>query len=71
MRLLRASNFFTFLTNRHIGEDNICDPLNDEDSRLVALRLENNLLDPRKIPPTAFSCVRSYSSVVLRPQRFK
>ncbi|KAI5607584.1 extracellular matrix protein 2, partial [Silurus asotus] len=56
---------------RHIGEDNICDPLNDEDSHIVALRLENNLLDPRKIPPTAFSCVRSYSSVVLRPQRMK
>ncbi|XP_026788383.3 extracellular matrix protein 2 isoform X2 [Pangasianodon hypophthalmus] len=56
---------------RHIGEDSICDPLNDEDSHIVALRLENNLLDPRKIPPTAFSCVRSYSSVVLRPQRIK
>ncbi|XP_058229797.1 extracellular matrix protein 2 [Hemibagrus wyckioides] len=56
---------------RHIGEDSICDPMNDEDSHIVALRLENNLLDPRKIPPTAFSCVRSYSSVVLRPQRIK
>ncbi|XP_053509117.1 extracellular matrix protein 2 [Ictalurus furcatus] len=56
---------------RHIGEDNICDPSNDEDSHIVALRLENNLLDPRKIPPTAFSCVRSYSSVILRPQRMK
>ncbi|XP_026996596.1 extracellular matrix protein 2 [Tachysurus fulvidraco] len=56
---------------RHIGEDNICDPLNDEDSHIVALRLENNLLDPRKIPPSAFACVRSYSSVVLRPQRIK
>ncbi|XP_066528536.1 extracellular matrix protein 2 [Hoplias malabaricus] len=56
---------------RHIGEDNICDPLNDEDSHLVALRLENNLIDARKIPPAAFSCVRSYSSVVLKPQRNK
>ncbi|XP_067252550.1 extracellular matrix protein 2 [Chanodichthys erythropterus] len=56
---------------RHISEDAICDPLNDDDSHLVALRLENNFLDPRKIPPTAFSCVRSYSSVVLKPQKIK
>uniref|UniRef100_A0A8C2CCG5 Extracellular matrix protein 2 n=1 Tax=Cyprinus carpio TaxID=7962 RepID=A0A8C2CCG5_CYPCA len=56
---------------RHISEDAICDPLNEDDSHLVALRLENNFLDPRKIPPTAFSCVRSYSSVVLKPQRIK
>uniref|UniRef100_A0A672QN33 Extracellular matrix protein 2 n=1 Tax=Sinocyclocheilus grahami TaxID=75366 RepID=A0A672QN33_SINGR len=56
---------------RHISEDAICDPLNENDSHLVALRLENNFLDPRKIPPTAFSCVRSYSSVVLKPQRIK
>lgn len=53
---------------RNIAEDSICDPINDEDSQLVALRLENNLLDPRKIPSSAFSCVRSYSSVVLKPQ---
>ncbi|KAK7136807.1 hypothetical protein R3I93_016997 [Phoxinus phoxinus] len=56
---------------RHVSEDAICDPLDDDDSHLVALRLENNFLDPRKIPPTAFSCVRSYSSVVLKPQRIK
>ncbi|XP_030632252.1 extracellular matrix protein 2 [Chanos chanos] len=56
---------------RHIATDAICDPLNDEDSHLVAVRLENNFIDPRKIPPTAFSCVRSYSSVVLKPQRIK
>ncbi|XP_043078538.1 extracellular matrix protein 2 [Puntigrus tetrazona] len=56
---------------RQISEDAICDPSNEDDSHLVALRLENNFLDPRKIPPTAFSCVRSYSSVVLKPQRIK
>ncbi|KAL1251600.1 hypothetical protein QQF64_019396 [Cirrhinus molitorella] len=56
---------------RHISEDAICDPMNEDDSHLVAVRLENNFLDPRKIPPTAFSCVRSYSSVVLKPQRIK
>ncbi|KAL2091519.1 hypothetical protein ACEWY4_013782 [Coilia grayii] len=56
---------------RNIAEDAICDPLNEEDTQLVAVRLENNLLDLRKIPTTAFSCVRSYSSVVLRPQHVK
>ncbi|KAL7837600.1 hypothetical protein SRHO_G00273110 [Serrasalmus rhombeus] len=56
---------------RHIGEDDICDLQNEEDSHIVALRLENNLLNTRKIPPAAFSCVRSYSSVVLKPQRIK
>ncbi|TRZ01622.1 hypothetical protein DNTS_022974 [Danionella cerebrum] len=48
---------------RHVQEESICDSSNDSDSHLVALRLENNFLDPRKIPPSAFSCVRSYSSV--------
>ncbi|KAA0712002.1 Extracellular matrix protein 2 [Triplophysa tibetana] len=56
---------------RHVSEDAICDPMNVDDSHLVALRLENNLLDLQKIPPAAFSCVRSYSSVVLKPQRIK
>ncbi|XP_062400699.1 extracellular matrix protein 2 isoform X2 [Sardina pilchardus] len=56
---------------RNIDEDSICDPINEDDSQLVALRLENNYLDLRKIPPTTFSCVRSYSSVVLKPQKIK
>ncbi|XP_056303226.1 extracellular matrix protein 2 [Danio aesculapii] len=56
---------------RHVPEQAICDPLSEDDSHLVAVRLENNFIDPRKIPPTAFSCVRSYSSVVLKPQRIK
>lgn len=56
---------------RNFAEDSICDPLNVDDSHIVTLRLENNYIDPRKISPTAFSCVRSYSSVVLKPQRPK
>ncbi|KAI4881105.1 hypothetical protein NFI96_024794 [Prochilodus magdalenae] len=56
---------------RQIGEEDICDPLKETDSHIVALRLENNFIDPRKIPPSAFSCVRSYSSIVLKPQRVK
>ncbi|XP_041749072.2 extracellular matrix protein 2 [Coregonus clupeaformis] len=53
---------------RTFAEDAICDPQNNEESHIVTLRLENNLIDPRKISPAAFSCVRSYSSVVLKPQ---
>ncbi|XP_051550174.1 extracellular matrix protein 2 isoform X2 [Myxocyprinus asiaticus] len=70
---MTALHFLRLNSNkiRHINEDAICDPLNDNDSHLVALRLENNFIDSRKIPPTAFSCVRSYSSVVLKPQRIK
>nr|XP_029511984.1 extracellular matrix protein 2 [Oncorhynchus nerka] len=62
---------FLHLNNNRIrtfAEDAICDPENNEDSHIVMLRLENNLIDPRKISPVAFSCVRSYSSVVLKPQ---
>lgn len=56
---------------RSVAEDSICDPSDDGDSHIVTLRLENNYLDVREVPPTAFSCVRSYSSVVLKPQRTK
>eukprot|EP00063_Salmo_salar_P049027 XP_014023862.1 PREDICTED: extracellular matrix protein 2 [Salmo salar] len=69
-----SSLHFLHLNNNKIrtfAEDAICDPENNEDSHIVMLRLENNLIDPRKISPTAFSCVRSYSSVVLKPQRTK
>lgn len=70
---MTSLHFFRLNNNqiRNIAVDSICDPINEEDSQLVALRLENNLLDLQKIPPTTFSCVRSYSSVVLKPQRIK
>ncbi|KAM9860256.1 LOW QUALITY PROTEIN: extracellular matrix protein 2 [Aulostomus maculatus] len=54
---------------RSIPDEGICDPNHSGDSTLVALRLENNYIDPQKIAPTAFSCVRSSSSVVLKPQK--
>ncbi|XP_045068262.1 extracellular matrix protein 2 [Coregonus clupeaformis] len=53
---------------RTFAEDAICDPQKDEDVNIVTLRLENNYIDPRKVSLTAFSCVRSYSSIVLKPQ---
>ncbi|XP_040060663.2 extracellular matrix protein 2 isoform X2 [Gasterosteus aculeatus] len=56
---------------RSVPDEGICDPNHSGDSTLVAVRLENNRLDPQKISPTAFSCVRSSSSVVLKPQKTK
>ncbi|XP_027134789.1 extracellular matrix protein 2 [Larimichthys crocea] len=56
---------------RSIPDEGICDPNHNGDATLVALRLENNYLDPQKISPTAFSCVRSSSSVILKPQKTK
>lgn len=55
--------------SRTIPDESICDPNNNGESTLVALRLENNYIDPQKISPTAFSCVRASSSVVLKPQK--
>ncbi|XP_065811267.1 extracellular matrix protein 2 isoform X3 [Labrus bergylta] len=54
---------------RSIPEEGICDPNLSGESTLVAVRLENNYIDPKKISPSAFSCVRSSSSVVLKPQK--
>ncbi|XP_073323516.1 extracellular matrix protein 2 [Pagrus major] len=56
---------------RSIPDESICDPNHSGDASLVALRLENNYIDPQKISPTAFSCVRSSSSVILKPQKTK
>uniref|UniRef100_A0A3P9J0X6 Extracellular matrix protein 2 n=1 Tax=Oryzias latipes TaxID=8090 RepID=A0A3P9J0X6_ORYLA len=56
---------------RSIPEDSICDPDSNGDTSLVALRLENNFINSNKISPTAFSCIRAASSVVLKPQKVK
>ncbi|XP_061582578.1 extracellular matrix protein 2 isoform X2 [Cololabis saira] len=56
---------------RSVPDQGVCDPARSGDAPLVALRLENNYLDPDRISPSAFSCVRSSSSVVLKPQRSK
>lgn len=56
---------------RSIPDDSICAPEHNGDATLVALRLENNYINPQKVSPTAFSCVRSSSSVVLKPQKAK
>ncbi|XP_029358503.1 extracellular matrix protein 2 [Echeneis naucrates] len=56
---------------RSIPDEGICDQNHNGDSTLVALRLENNYIDAQKVSPKAFSCVRSSSSVVLKPQKTK
>ncbi|NWR84288.1 ECM2 protein, partial [Furnarius figulus] len=42
-----------------------------EDSRLEHVHLENNYINTRKVSPHSFSCIRSYCSVVLKPQKTK
>ncbi|XP_057574887.1 extracellular matrix protein 2-like [Hippopotamus amphibius kiboko] len=54
---------------RHVPLNSICDTRVAQDSNLISTHLENNLIDRRRIPPTAFSCIRSYHSVVLQPQQ--
>ncbi|XP_034389801.1 extracellular matrix protein 2 [Cyclopterus lumpus] len=56
---------------RSVRDESVCDPNHSGDSTLVAVRLENNYMDPQKVSPAAFSCVRSSSSVVLKPQKTK
>uniref|UniRef100_A0A8C6TSF8 Extracellular matrix protein 2 n=1 Tax=Neogobius melanostomus TaxID=47308 RepID=A0A8C6TSF8_9GOBI len=48
--------------------NSLCDPGLNGEGTLVALRLDNNFIDPDTISPSAFSCVRAPSSVVLKPQ---
>ncbi|XP_072671713.1 extracellular matrix protein 2-like [Canis lupus baileyi] len=54
---------------RHMPLNSICDARVAQNSNLISTHLENNLIDRRRIPPTAFSCIRVYRSVVLRPQQ--
>lgn len=67
-----TSLHFLRLDNNHIrgiSEESICDPEHEGESNLVALRMENNYIDPSKVSPSAFSCLCSASSVVLKPQK--
>ncbi|XP_029989355.1 extracellular matrix protein 2 isoform X2 [Sphaeramia orbicularis] len=54
---------------RSIPDEGICDPSLSGDSTLVALRLDYNYINPQKVPPTAFSCIHSSSSIILKPQK--
>ncbi|KAJ8258429.1 hypothetical protein COCON_G00174410 [Conger conger] len=70
---MKALRFLRLNDNnmRSVAEDAFCDPMSEEESNLMTLRLENNFIDTRSISPTAFSCIHSYLSVVLQPQKTK
>ncbi|NXL90613.1 ECM2 protein, partial [Alectura lathami] len=58
----------------HPNEDDVHDNSEEdenEDSRLEHVHLENNYINTRQLSPHAFSCIRSYCSVVLKPQKIK
>ncbi|XP_006876828.1 PREDICTED: extracellular matrix protein 2 isoform X2 [Chrysochloris asiatica] len=56
---------------RNILPEQICKTEDDGDSSLEHLHFENNYIKTREISPYAFSCIRSYSSIVLKPQNIK
>lgn len=59
---------FALALSRKIPLNSICDTRSREDSALVSVHLENNLIDRRLIPPMTFSCLKNYYSVQLWPQ---
>ncbi|XP_075042177.1 extracellular matrix protein 2-like [Mixophyes fleayi] len=64
LQVLRLS----FNKIRYVPLNSICDTRISEDSNLVSVHLENNYIDRHHIPPTAFSCIKTYHSIILRPQ---
>ncbi|KAG3293592.1 extracellular matrix protein 2, transcript variant X2 [Ictidomys tridecemlineatus] len=70
---MKALHFLRLNNNkiRNILPEQICNVEEDSDSTLEHLHLENNYIKVREISPYAFSCIRSYSSVVLKPQNIK
>ncbi|KFO31641.1 Extracellular matrix protein 2 [Fukomys damarensis] len=51
----------------HVPLNSICDTCVARDSNLIFTHLEN--IDPRHIPPTAFTCIWAYCMAVLQPQQ--
>ncbi|XP_043933350.1 extracellular matrix protein 2 [Protopterus annectens] len=72
---MKQLRFLRFNNNkiRSISPHAICpeDDEDEEDLSIVSLHLENNYIDTRRISPTAFSCIPSYSGVVMKPQKLK
>ncbi|XP_077139903.1 extracellular matrix protein 2-like isoform X7 [Ranitomeya variabilis] len=64
LQVLRLS----FNKIRYVPLNSICDTRISQDSNLVSVHLENNYINRRLIPPTALSCIKTYYSVILRPQ---
>ncbi|XP_041130806.1 extracellular matrix protein 2-like isoform X2 [Polyodon spathula] len=67
LQVLRLNNNYI----RYVPLNSVCDTRVMEDSPLISVHLENNLIDRRLIPPTAFSCIKTYHSIVLRPQKYE
>ncbi|XP_046520906.1 extracellular matrix protein 2-like isoform X1 [Equus quagga] len=70
---MKALHFLRLNNNkiRTILPEQICNAEEDDDSTLEHLHLENNYIKTREISPYAFSCIRYYSSIVLKPQNIK
>ncbi|XP_003468302.1 extracellular matrix protein 2 isoform X2 [Cavia porcellus] len=70
---MKALHFLRLNNNkiRNILPEQICNAEEDDDSTLEHLHLENNYIKTREISPYAFSCIQSYSSIVLKPQNIK
>lgn len=56
---------------RNVLPGQICNTEDDADSMLGHLHLEHNYIKTTDISSYAFSCIRSYSSIVLKPQDIK
>ncbi|XP_078517510.1 extracellular matrix protein 2 isoform X2 [Lissotriton helveticus] len=57
---------------RYVSPNCLCNTEDeDEDSNLEDVHLENNYIKTRDISPYAFQCIKSYSSIVLKPQYVK
>ncbi|XP_036752777.1 extracellular matrix protein 2 isoform X1 [Manis pentadactyla] len=69
---MKALHFLRLNNNkiRNILPEQICSA-EYGDSTLGHLHLENNYIKTREISSYAFSCIRSYSSIVLKPQNIK
>ncbi|NXW36059.1 ECM2 protein, partial [Phaetusa simplex] len=58
----------------HINDDDVhenSEEEENEESHLEHVHLENNYINTRQLSPHAFSCIRSYCSVILKPQKSK
>ncbi|KAM8802622.1 extracellular matrix protein 2 isoform 3-T4 [Rhynchonycteris naso] len=70
---MKALHFLRLNNNkiRNVLAEQICSTDEENESALEHLHLENNYIKTREISSYAFSCIRSYSSIVLKPQNTK
>ncbi|NXN45563.1 ECM2 protein, partial [Rhinoptilus africanus] len=58
----------------HLSDDDVhenSEEEENEESHLEHVHLENNYINTRQLSPHAFPCIRSYCSVILKPQKRK